>query len=799
MSIATRIFLGMASMIALIILVGGFASYQANNLANVFVDYRETSQQGLLVSEMTESLTNARIASLNYRNTKDEAFIEELSRQVAKIALLADALDASEQSDFDAVPDLLSKYESNMRRVHDLQRLRNDLVQVAAESSQIARQNLADIRDTAVVDVAQIGSSVGIAENNLLLSQLYIERFLGSNSQSDFARSTKEIETARSGLDRLMTMVRNQRQRQLVSETVARLDKFNTSTAQLSEITQARNAAYALMDEIGAKALSIMEQETKAALDMQNTLGASGLDTAKNVISVVLAVVLAGAVVGIVCAHLIGRNITVRLKKVTREMIELANGNLGIVIADDDSTHEIAKMSEAMTVFQENAIKARELEAEVKEAERKNLERTEAEHKRKAEIAEETREVERQQKEETQRHIETLEAFQEDMQRVIGQAATGNFSLRMSSNVSEPSLLTLATLINELMQAMEDNVADLVSSIGELAKGNLGVRMEGERQGVFLNIKEDFNAALITLSETIAAITLSGQTVSQTSSGLKKSSGEMARRAEENAATAEQTSAAVEEITASIRQVVENAKAADQATQRVRKSADETRRVSTETEATINEMTEASAQINRVVKVIEDIAFQINLLALNAGVEAARAGEAGLGFSVVASEVRALALRSQEAVQEITQVIQQSNLSVEAGVEQVGLSREALEGIITEVEVASGQISEIASAVEEQAKGIEEINSAIRTIDITAQKNAATLEEMTASNISLSEEASRLEDSLKEFQGVKTCTNSVRVTKANQAPKFVHTQPKMASVAGHTKVLLNEEDGWDEF
>ncbi|WP_299968451.1 methyl-accepting chemotaxis protein [uncultured Roseobacter sp.] len=200
--------------------------------------------------------------------------------------------------------------------------------------------------------------------------------------------------------------------------------------------------------------------------------------------------------------------------------------------------------------------------------------------------------------------------------------------------------------------------------------------------------------------------------------------------------------------------------------------------------------------MNRVVKVIEDIAFQINLLALNAGVEAARAGEAGRGFSVVASEVRALAQRSQEAVQEISQVIDQNNQSVEAGVEQVALSREALEGIMSEVEVASGQISDIALAVEQQSVGIEEVNTAIRSIDTTAQTNAAALEEMTASSVSLSEEAKVLAETLGQFHGV--AQEKREADPANLAPPDQDTpnaRPKKVASAGGGAV----DDGWAEF
>ncbi|WP_262386667.1 hypothetical protein ROLI_042370 [Roseobacter fucihabitans] len=211
-------------------------------------------------------------------------------------------------------------------------------------------------------------------------------------------------------------------------------------------------------------------------------------------------------------------------------------------------------------------------------------------------------------------------------------------------------------------------------------------------------------------------------------------------------------------------------------------------------------MTEASAQINHVVKVIKDIAFQINLLALNAGVEAAWAGEAGRGISVVASEVRALAQRSQEAVQEIRQVIDQNNQSVEAGVEQIGLSREALEGLIAEVEVASGQISDIATAAEQQSVEIDEVNTAIRSIDSTSQTNAATLEEMTASTVVLNEDAKTLAEALSQFYGVAqgekaaAPSKTVLLDRGNRDSSAAQLKKAVSAGGGGTV-----DEGWAEF
>jgi methyl-accepting chemotaxis protein len=133
----------------------------------------------------------------------------------------------------------------------------------------------------------------------------------------------------------------------------------------------------------------------------------------------------------------------------------------------------------------------------------------------------------------------------------------------------------------------------------------------------------------------------------------------------------------------------------------------------------------ASSQIAQITGIIDDIAFQTGILALNAGVEAARAGEAGKGFSVVAGEVRALAQRSSQAAREITALIAASTALVGTGVSRVGRTRDGLAEIVARVQELAGMVGQIAGAATEQATGVGEINGGMIQLDRVTQQNAA--------------------------------------------------------------------------
>jgi len=163
-------------------------------------------------------------------------------------------------------------------------------------------------------------------------------------------------------------------------------------------------------------------------------------------------------------------------------------------------------------------------------------------------------------------------------------------------------------------------------------------------------------------------------------------------------------------------------------------------------------LSDLSGKIADITNVIEGIAFQTNILSLNAAVEAARAGDEGRGFAVVASEVRSLAQRSANAAKEIKERITDSLSRVEAGAEQVGKASQVMGEILTSVNRVSDLMGEIAAASEEQSEGIEQVNRAITQMDQVTQQNAALVEQASAAALALKEQTVALKGAVSVFR-----------------------------------------------
>jgi len=211
--------------------------------------------------------------------------------------------------------------------------------------------------------------------------------------------------------------------------------------------------------------------------------------------------------------------------------------------------------------------------------------------------------------------------------------------------------------------------------------------------------------------------------------------------ATEQAAAIEETSASLEEVSSMIRATAENAQKAKQLASEARAVADSGTRTMTEMNDAMAAIDSSSAEVAKIVKNIDEIAFQTNILALNAAVEAARAGEAGAGFAVVADEVRSLAQRSAAAARETAEKIDAAIANSRRGAECTNEVGRSLLSIIEKVAATDTLVGDIASAAREQAQGITQISVAINQMDSISQTNSATAEQCASSAEQLSAQA----------------------------------------------------------
>ncbi len=283
-----------------------------------------------------------------------------------------------------------------------------------------------------------------------------------------------------------------------------------------------------------------------------------------------------------------------------------------------------------------------------------------------------------------------------------------------------------------------------VLALESLAQGDLTFQLKIGSKDEVGRMGEALNKAVARLNEALEEVADNASQATHSSEQLASAAESLALGAQRQAASLEETSASLEEITATVRQSADNAHQADQLASGSRDAAEKGLGVVSSAITAMTEINAASAKISDIISTIDEIAFQTNLLAVNAAVEAARAGEEGRGFAVVATEVRSLAQRSSGAAKEIKGLIEDSLKRVETGSDLVNKSGETLEGIVSSIKRVTGIFGEIAASASEQSIGVEQVNTAVTQMDQVTQSNSAQTVELSATAQSLSEQAVHL-------------------------------------------------------
>jgi methyl-accepting chemotaxis protein len=366
-------------------------------------------------------------------------------------------------------------------------------------------------------------------------------------------------------------------------------------------------------------------------------------------------------------------------------------------------------------------------------------------------------------------------------------------------------LLTAAASTLAVLWGVNRNVIRplqrVVDHCEQIAAGNLAESIEKGSANEIGQLFASLAHIQQRLTATVGTVRHSSQLIHEGAQEIAEGNRNLSARTIDQAASLENTASSMEQLTATVGQNADNARQASQLAATAAQAAQRGGEVVDEVVSTMGEISSSSHKVAEIIKLIDSIAFQTNILALNASVEAARAGEQGRGFAVVAGEVRSLASRSAEAAKDIRTLIGESVARVETGSDLVSQAGNAMQEIVEAVQKVADIMDEIAAASAEQSNGIGLVNQAVTQMDQVTQQNAGLVQDSARAASDLVGEAQRLREAVEVF----------RIVEAQRVPadswarqQYQNAEREVAELsrpaAGRPEVRpADENDDWQTF
>ncbi|WP_246473043.1 methyl-accepting chemotaxis protein [Pelagibacterium limicola] len=723
-SIAQKIYSSFAVLIVMLAAISLVAITGLARVTETFDAYQSGTDQTLLISGYVEALAAARLADQQFRADPTNEAADRLAQRIDALVLTPEVMaflasDAEKLAMLEELDEDVELYAAAFDKLVAHQRNANRL------TAEIARLG-ADLRANAGGAVQAASASAnfnatgiaGQAVQEILLTQLDVERFLLTNDPLLFESAFANAGMAHETFTRLHAAVFSQDQKANVARILADLEAYGTSMTELRAEIEARNGV--MGDELEPLGIE-MEGDYRALLDLvsaeQAALGAEAASQAALAQTVIIAAAAFALLAGAGLALFIGSKLSATIRKVAADMRALAHGDFDLAL-DDKQRHEVGQMIEALAIFRDNGKAMREMDAEKEQVQRREM----AENAVRLEL-------------------------QQEIRKVVAASLAGDFSVRIEKHFDRPELDEVSRSVNALIETVDRGLTETGAVLSALAGDDLSVRVTGSYQGAFDRLKSDTNAVAERFAQVLGRLRVTARTLKTATSEILSGANDLSARTTRQAATIEETAAAIEQFAAT---VAENAAKAEEVASKAENAsvmASAGGKVIDHANEAMVRITASSEKISDIIKLIDDIAFQTNLLALNASVEAARAGEAGKGFAVVAIEVRRLAQSAAKASSEVKALIEQSAAEVAGGSKLVSEAAAKLSAILLAVKENAEIMHAISGASREQASAIGEVSSAVRQLDEMTQQNAALVEETNAA-IEQTEEQARSLDAI---------------------------------------------------
>ncbi|MFX4267779.1 methyl-accepting chemotaxis protein [Aliarcobacter butzleri] len=402
----------------------------------------------------------------------------------------------------------------------------------------------------------------------------------------------------------------------------------------------------------------------------------------------------------------------------------------------------------------------------------------------------------------TQKGIEEDRKLIDETISVLGEFEQGDLCQRLNLNVSNPALTQLKNVLNKMADNLENNIENVLNILEQYSNYNYLNKISTKNlKEHLLKLASGVNNLGDSITQMLVENKTNGLTLDKSSNMLLVNVDKLNLSSNEAAASLEETAAALEEITSNIRNNTESIAQMSKLSSNVTTSANQGEKLANETTVAMDEINNQVRLINEAIGVIDNIAFQTNILSLNAAVEAATAGEAGKGFAVVAQEVRNLASRSAEAAREIKTIVENATIKANEGKEIASNMIEGYKHLNQNISQTINLISDIQNASKEQLLGIEQINDAVNQLDQQTQQNAMVASQ-THDIAIVTDEISKLivsDADEKEFLGKEKVKAKEIEKKATKSVKQPETKTEKTAKNAPIKSKESTNDDWESF
>jgi len=385
--------------------------------------------------------------------------------------------------------------------------------------------------------------------------------------------------------------------------------------------------------------------------------------------------------------------------------------------------------------------------------------------------------------------VDAVTALVDDALMLAQAAVEGRLQTRADGTKHQGDFRKIVEGVNKTLDLVIDPINETIAILKRMAEGDLTPTMTGDYKGDFDVLKTALNDTLAAINDLLGQVTMAVEQVTAGSQQVSQASQALSQGATEQASSLEEITSSITEIAGQTKQNTENAVQMNGLAKTARDDAEQGNLQMKDLVSAMTDINSSAEEIRKIVKAIDDISFQINLLALNANVEAARAGKYGKGFAVVAEEVRNLAVRSAGSVQETTKMVDEAISNIGKGNGLVAVTAKQLQSIVGGAAQVATIAEEVATAGKEQAQGLDQISTGLNQIDQVTQANTASAEESASAAEELSSQSQQLKAMLAKF---KLAAREQRLTN-DDVMRMLQTEMGRQGLANRSGITLRRD------